>query len=264
MDVRRLVPHPVPGRGHRHPPARQQLPAHLPMAEIREAHHRARTDAQHLAQHLARLLHRLQGARQHHVVERAVRIVRQDRCRHRHASPASHARPPGSPRHVDLDAARVAALGRNRCSINVPSPQPMSSTRVPGAIISAISRRSTRMFLATKRTGSCVLMQIEPGGKQARSGALPPIGPLGPRQGTSPPDPRHPPHARNQRKGSKGLPLAGVQGAAPPGLASLPPAPITAPRARRSRPGSRPGCGGNPARPAGTRRGPCRTGFRRS
>ena len=91
------VPHPAPRRGHRHPPAPQQLPAHLPMTEIRETHHRPRSDAQHLRQHLARPLHRLQRAREHHVVERIVRIVPTNRSPHRRASPATHAPPPASP-----------------------------------------------------------------------------------------------------------------------------------------------------------------------
>ena len=76
-----------------------------------KTHHRARGDAQHLAQHDARLLHRLKRARQHHVVECAVRIVREVgvgiAMHHRHAvrHRADHLG------HVDLDAARVAAFG---------------------------------------------------------------------------------------------------------------------------------------------------------
>jgi hypothetical protein len=38
----------------------------------------------------------------------------------------------------------------------------------------------------------------------------------------------------------------------------------SAPHAPRTRPGTRPACGGSPARPAGTRRGPCRRGSPRT
>ena len=40
-------------------------------------------------------------------------------------------------------------LSRYRCSISLPSPQPISSTREPGLIMPAINARSSRMFFAT-------------------------------------------------------------------------------------------------------------------
>jgi hypothetical protein len=45
------------------------------MAEIRKTDQRARADAQHLPQHLARPLHRLQRAREHHIIERRIGIL---------------------------------------------------------------------------------------------------------------------------------------------------------------------------------------------
>ena len=81
------------------------------MAEIRETYHGASADPQHLAQHGTRLFHRLQGARQHDVIECAIRIVREvDIGIAMHYRQASGDRP-GDFRHVDLDAAGVAVLG---------------------------------------------------------------------------------------------------------------------------------------------------------
>src|SRR3954464_8054524 len=51
---------------------------------------------------------------------------------------------------------------RNRCSIRVPSPLPMSSTREPGSIISDMSWRASRMFLAKYWTGRLTLIASSP------------------------------------------------------------------------------------------------------
>ena len=78
------------------------------MAEIGEADDGVGADAQHLGQHLARFFHRLERARENHVVERVVRII--DQLGIGVALHNGHSVRHGALHfpHVNLDAARVA------------------------------------------------------------------------------------------------------------------------------------------------------------
>ena len=111
-------------------PVRKSCQRHLPMAEIREADECAGADAEHLFQHFARAFDGLQGARENHIVEGIIWVLRKVVIRvamhHRQAMGDGV----GHFRHVDFDAARVASAGAEQMfDERHHHREPISSTR---------------------------------------------------------------------------------------------------------------------------------------